>query len=94
MPPMLRDFHKFVNIATATTTIINATGKGGGLVAIVVNGGTMGAITVYDNGAASGTLVATVAVPVAGWVLPYSCKLTTGLTIVTAAATDLTVIYQ
>ena len=93
MPPIPRDFYRYANIKTATTTVIHATGKGGGLVAITINGGTMGSITIYDNGAASGTEVAIIAIPVAGQVFPYSAKLSTGLTIVTAAATNLTVTY-
>ncbi|MGW8178095.1 MAG: hypothetical protein ACWGQW_04780 [bacterium] len=93
MPPLQRDFHKFVRISTATTTIIHAIGTGGGLVRIMVNGGTLGAITVYDNGAASGTVVASWTPAAAGnW--EFGVKLSTGLTVVTAAATELTVVYE
>jgi hypothetical protein len=92
MPPIVRDYHKFLNITTATTTVVKTTG--GGLYGIVVNGGTLGSITLYDNTEASGTLIGTIASPVAGMVLPYNAKLDNGLTIVTAAATNLTVCYD
>ena len=79
------------NIATATTTLVK-TGVGF-LGHIVVNGGTMGSITVYDGIDATGTAIATVASPSAGMVLPYGCVFNVGLCIVTAAATNITVCY-
>ena len=81
----------FANIATATTTLVKS--GAGSLASITVNGGTMGSITVYDSLTAAGTKIATVAAPVAGMVLPYGVRFKTGLTIVTAEATDLTVSY-
>ena len=80
------------NIKTATTTTVKA--SAGRLAGVVVNGGTMGSVTIYDNSAGSGTKIATVAAPLAGMVLPYGCRVTTGITVVTAAATNLTVIWS
>ena len=79
------------NIATAITTLVKS--SMGFLGHIVVNGGTMGSITVYDGVDATGTKIATIAVPSAGMVLPYGCIFAIGLCVVTAAATDITVCY-
>jgi hypothetical protein len=88
---MVRDFYKYSNIKTATTTVVKSVP--GALIALIVNGGTLGSITLYDNTAGEGTEIAIIASPTAGMVLPYSAKLSTGLTVVTAAATNITVIY-
>ena len=79
------------NISTAATTLVK-TGMGF-LGHIIVNGGTAGAITVYDGVDATGTKIATIAAPAAGMVFPYGSVFKIGLCIVTAAATDITVCY-
>lgn len=79
------------NISTANTTLVK-TGDGF-LGQLIVNGGTMGSITVYDGLDENGTTIATIASPTAGMVLPYGCIFSVGLCIVTAAATDITVCY-
>ena len=76
------------NIKTATTTVC-ITGKGT-FSHLTVNGGTMGSITIYDNSAGSGTEIAIIASPLAGMLLIYDYEFDTGLTIVTAAATNIT----
>jgi len=81
----------FSNIISNTTTLVKS--GAGSLACITVNGGSMGAITVYDSLTAAGTKIGTVASPVAGMVLPYGVRFTTGLTIVTADNTNLTVSY-
>jgi len=81
----------FSNIVSDATTLVKS--GAGSLACITVNGGTMGAITVYDSLTAAGTKIATVASPVAGMVLPYGVRFKTGLTIVTADNTNLTVSY-
>lgn len=87
------------NIAGAATTVIAATGTRGILRAIIVNKAVAsGVITVYDNGAASGTKLATITNPGtllhSQMVLPYNCRYQTGLTVVTSAADDITVIWE
>ena len=89
--PLVYERYKYVNVTTATTTLVK-TGLGI-LAGITVNGGTLGAITVYDNTAAAGPKIATIAVSYAGQVIPFGVGFTTGLTVVTGAATDITVIY-
>ena len=80
------------NISSATTTVVS-TGPGV-LHGITINTTAAGTITVYDNTAASGTKIATIAAsPTIGVVFLYDVRFRTGLTIVTAAATDCTVSF-
>lgn len=85
----------FATISSATTTTIKS---GAGLVhSINIIGGTLGAITVYDNTAGSGTAICPTFTPTA--TLPCPAILLdevfgTGLTIVTAAATIINVSYR
>ncbi len=90
---MLRsDFGRPLNITTATTTVVK-TGPGV-LVSIVLNETNAGAITIYDNTAASGTTIATIATGAsAGVTFGYLAQFTNGLTVVTAGADDITVVY-
>jgi hypothetical protein len=81
----------FLNVASATTTTIeNAIF----LHAIVINTTAAGGITIYDNTEASGTKVGTLKASVVEGTYTYNCLLGTGLTIVTAAASDITIIYR
>jgi hypothetical protein len=79
-----------VAISTATTTTIKT---GPGVIgSCQVLGGTLGAITVYDNTAASGTVIAPAFTPTAtvpGTQILPDIRFSVGLTIVTAAATIL-----
>lgn len=85
---------RYNHITTATTTILK---YGAGMLHnIVLNNPTNNAITVYDNSAASGTVIAIInpgasATPFA---LDYHVPFGTGLTIVTAGTPDLTVIFE
>jgi hypothetical protein len=88
----------YQNIATTTTTVVKA--ARGRLQRIVVNKAAANAvITVYDNTAGSGSVIATITYPAALLssqdTLEYDVELQTGLTVVTAtAAVDLTVVYD
>ena len=74
-----------VNILTATTTVIkSAPGHVNRLIAV---GGTMGNVTIYDNTAASGTVLFGPATPTAGGTIVENIDFSIGLTVVTAAAT-------
>ncbi len=81
------------NIASATTTVVKS---GAGILhCITVNTTAAGAITVYDNTSAAGTKIATIAAsPVIGSTFHFDVSFVTGLTIVTAAASDITVSYK
>lgn len=85
------------NITTATTTTPKSgAGTFGGL---VINKAVATAtITIYDNTAASGTLIGTItfgaAVSGDPITLTYNASVTTGITLVTSGATDITVLYN
>lgn len=80
------------NISTATTTTVRS---GAGFVYnIRVIGGTLGSVTIYDNTAASGTVLCPAVTPVQNGILLENCTFGTGLTIVTAAATVITGSYR
>ncbi len=86
----------YVHTTAATTTVVK-TGAGH-FHGIMINTLVAGAITIYDNTAASGTVIAVITLPAAGagdmpCFLPFDVAFATGLTIVTAQATDLTVTY-
>jgi hypothetical protein len=79
-------------ISTATTT--TAKTGAGILHSIVVQGGTTGTIIIYDNTAASGTILASFDTTNALATYSFNCLFTTGLTIITSAATKLTVNWR
>jgi len=86
----------YANIASATTTTVKS-GKGV-LVGIVINKPVASTtVTIYDNTAGSGTKIGTITQPgtllESQIVLPYNVTFSTGLTLVTSGADDLTVIY-
>lgn len=83
---------KAKNISAAATTVVSS--RPGTLKAIVVNTTAAGAITVYDNTAASGTKIATLKASIAEKDYQYNCRFVNGLTVVTAAASDITVVYD
>lgn len=82
----------YTNITSATTTTVKS-GKGV-LRSININTTAAGAITVYDNTAASGTKIATFPSSAVVGTRDFGCRFGTGLTIVTAAASDITVIWE
>lgn len=78
-------------ISTNTTTTVKS-GRGR-LHAINITETAAGAITVYDNTAGSGTVIAAFKASVVEGTYLFDVEFTTGLTIVTAAASKLTVSY-
>lgn len=79
-------------ISTATTTVVKS--GSGFLHTITVSGGTAGIITVYDNTAASGTVIVAFASTNALNTYIFNETFGTGLTIVTAAATQINISYR
>ena len=76
-------------ISTATTTVCKT---GAGLLhTITVTGGTAGTIVVYDNTAASGTILASFASTNALATYTFNVSFSVGLTVVTSAATLVTI---
>ena len=96
----IKNGNNFTNITLAapTTTVVKT--GGGNLKRIIINKTTAnGVITIYDNTAASGTLIGTITMPATvlntSLTFEYDCRFSTGLTIVTAtAAQDITVVWN
>jgi len=82
---------KYVTITEATYT---AAKTGAGILyRIVVNGGTLGPIMVYDADSVSGIPITTITHPEPGMVLQYGVEFATGLAIVTTADTNINVAF-
>jgi hypothetical protein len=81
-------------ITSATTTVCKI--GSGRLHRIVVNDPTNNAITIYDNTAASGNIIATIdpGTITDPFALEYDCEFQLGLTVVTAGAANLTVVFD
>lgn len=83
---------KLKNITTATTTVLAS--RPGVLKQITINTTAAGTITIYDNTAASGTKIGTIKASAAEGTYQYHGRFLTGLTIVTGAASDITVSWD
>lgn len=82
----------YLAINSATTTSAATAER---LCNIVVTGGSMGAITIYDNpSAASGTILWAIATSVVGVTAVQIATSSAGITVVTAAATNVNVTYD
>lgn len=84
--------HSAGYISTAATTTLK-TGAGA-LHAVTVQGGVAGTIIIYDNTAGSGTILASFDATAALASYRFNVTFTIGLTVVTSAATKLTVSYR
>lgn len=84
--------HSYTYISTATTTTVKS--GAGVLQSIIVNGGTTGTIIGYDNTAGSGPIIFSFDTTNALAPFMFNIAFTTGLTIVTSAATKITVTYR
>lgn len=91
---MSDDRQRWVNITTATTTVVkDIPGK---LIHVVVNKPVSGStITIYNNTAASGTKIATItnSTVVTPYFLDYDLRFDVGLTVVTSGLDDITIVY-
>lgn len=84
--------YSWENYAAAGTVVVKP--DNGFLHAITVNTTAAGTITVYDNAsAASGKKIATIKSNVAEQTFLYDLPFVNGLTIVLAAASDITVVF-
>ena len=87
---------QFTHITTATNTLIKTASAT--LHTVVINGGTAGAVSVFDATAANcsgGTTIGIIATStVSSESLAYDIQTTNGLCVTTAAATDVTVTWR
>jgi hypothetical protein len=84
--------HSYTYISTATTTTVKS--GSGFFKSMIVNGGTTGTIIIYDNTAGSGTVIASFDTTNYQNQYLFEAAFSTGLTVVTSAATKLTIIYR
>lgn len=84
--------YSYNHISSGTTTTVKA--SAGFLHSITVNTTAAGTITIYDNTTNSGTVIGILKASVVERTFVYDISMTTGITIVTAAASDLTVSYR
>jgi len=84
--------YKTTYISTATTTVVKA--STGMLHSITIGETAAGAITIYDNTAASGTVVAVLKASIAEQTFTFDVDCATGITIVTAAASKIQVSWE
>lgn len=89
---MFNEAYKTAYINTATTTTVKS---GTGVLRSITLGETAaGPITIYDNTAASGTIIAVLKASIAEQTFMFDVAFSTGLTIVTAGASKLQVSYR
>lgn len=89
----MNDDYLGLNITSATTTLVKS--GPGKLHKLVINTTAAATITIYDSLTATGTKIATIAAsPSIGSNFAYNVCFNTGLCIVTAGTTDLTVAYR
>lgn len=85
-----------LRIAGAGTTVVkNSLGTLHGI--LVGNAIALSSITVYDNTAGSGTIALKITHPLTlaanQYFLPINCKMDVGITVVTSAGDDITILY-
>lgn len=82
----------YAYISTATTTIVKA--ASGYLHTLTIDGGVAGTVIVYDDPATSGTIIASFDSTNALQTYTFDIQFNSGLTIITSAATKVTVSYM
>jgi len=90
--PQLRDNYKYAYISTATTTQVD-TGQGQ-LVRIILGETAAGAISILDDVSGSTVNLASLKASIAEGVYEFGVQYVTGLRIITAGASKLTVVYN
>lgn len=82
----------YTYISTQTTTVVKA--APGVLHGIIVTGGTAGTIIIYDNASGAGTVIANFDSTVVFQPYIFDVNVSQGITIVTGAATKITVLWR
>lgn len=86
----LRDNYKYTHITTNATTVVeNAPCV---LIAVVVNTAAAGSVTIVDSATTTTPVVGILKASVAEGTYEYLIRCFNGLTIITAGATDLTIV--
>ena len=82
---------KYNYISTGTTTVVKS-GQGA-LLQIIIGKTTTGTVTVYDNTAASGNIICAFGTSTTPFAFTIGAIANTGITVVTSAADQVSVIY-
>jgi hypothetical protein len=78
-------------ISSGTTTVVKS--GPGTFIGLIIGNTTSGTITVYDNTAGSGNTIIKFNASTTPFSFPVGAKFTTGLTVVTTASDQVTIIY-
>lgn len=90
MADLPQNSYSYISTGTTTQVISGA----GTLVAIIVNTTAAGTIIVADSTTTTTPAIATLKSSVAEGTYFYNCTFATGLRVITAAASDITVVYR
>ena len=82
---------KYNYISSGTTTVVKS--SPGAVLSIVLGNSTAGTVTVYDNTAASGNIVAKFNASTSPFSFSVGAICNTGITVVTTASDQVTVVY-
>lgn len=88
----IQDLYEVTNISTATTTTVKT--GGGVLHTLTINSTAAGTISLYDNTAASGTSLGIIAASAGVQTFTFDIPFRIGLTVVTAAASNVTLSFR
>lgn len=92
VPVNIGQSNLFKNISSSTTTLVKS--GGGSFHGLTVNAkGSTGTVTIYDALSATGTKIATMTLTAEGTFI-FDVQFSTGLTVVTTGAPDITVSYR
>jgi hypothetical protein len=95
--PLYREAKKWMHFDVAGTYVLRPTGQSAWLHSVVLGDPGNGTITIYNNGAGSGEVVAvmeTTANSVTKRAYVFDVRLDTGLTLVVVADSDFLVVYE
>jgi len=86
----LRDNYKYTHISTNTTTVVESAPCV--LIAIIVNTTAAGTITIVDSATTTTPVIGIIKASVTEGTYEYKVRTINGLSIITAAASDITVV--
>lgn len=86
----LRDNYKYTHISTQTTTVVSTVPCV--LIRIIVGSTAAGTVTVVDNNTGSTPVVGVLKTSIVEGTYEFGIQLVTGLSIITGAASDLTIV--
>jgi hypothetical protein len=89
---LVEEQNNYAYISTAATTVVKNTN--GFLKAVTIEGGASGTVILYDNPSGVGTVIASFDATNTPMTYEFDVQFTLGLTVITSAATKLTIAYR